>query len=86
LDRTKLYVQLGPQRTYTPSKFTIKFIQLSIYMVEHIFRSRTRRRAAYLFIKRKRKSNAVAKPALLFNPIQGYALYRILTHQGRVRN
>ena len=86
MDRTKLYVQLGPQKTYTPSKFTLKFIQLPIYTVEHIFLSRTRMRAAYHFIKKKRKSNAVAKPALLFNPIQGYALYRIITHQGRVRN
>ena len=86
MDRTKLYVQLGPQRTYTPSKFTLKFIQLPIYTVEHIFLSRTCRRATYQFIKRKRKSNAVAKPALLFNPIQGYALYRIITHRGRVRN
>ena len=86
MDRTKLYVQLGPQKTYTPSKFTLKFIQLPIYTAEHIFLSRTRMRVAYHFIKRKRKSNAVAKPALLFNPIQGYALYRILTHQGKVRN
>ena len=84
--RTKLYVQLGPHRTYTPSKFTLKFIQLPIYTVEHIFLSRAHRRAAYHFIKKKRKSNAVAKPARLFNPIQGYALCRILTHQGRVRN
>ena len=86
MDRPKLYVQLGPQRAYTPSKLTLKFIQLPIYTVEHIFLSRAHRRAAYHFIKKKRKSNAVAKPAPLFNPIQGYALYRIITHQGRVRN